>query len=88
MTLDAHSMVSALPAWFGLVLSLGGLVYSAGVIGARVDEHSRTLAIMQADSKAASNDRGGIMERLGRIDTKLDFLMGDHRSGRWTAQRE
>jgi len=55
---------------FSVIVSAASLIFSAGVVWTTVQVHDRAIVELQA--KAGSNT-----DRLARIETKLDIIIGD-----------
>ena len=53
---------------FSILASTASLIFTAGVVWTTVQEHSRDIAALKA------SDTGNI-DRLARIETKLDILL-------------
>ena len=66
----------ALPAWTACVLSVGALIWNAAIITGDVNDTRRRVETLEVKQDQTVADRGQVIDRLARIEAKLD-LMGD-----------
>ena len=66
--------VGSAPAWIALLVSLAGIVWQAAVTTGRVNDNTRRVEQVERDQRAQQADSRVVIERLARIEAKLDLI--------------
>jgi len=73
----------SLPAWVACALSLLAVIWQAAITSSNVEENRRRIEVVEAQLIQQATDNRGVIDRLARIEAKLDLLSGDEKgSGR------
>lgn len=75
-------LVGSIPAWVACVLSIGLLVWNAAVISGNVADNTRRISQLETDQRQSEGDNRQIIERMARIEAKLDIIVEDKTGGR------
>lgn len=67
------------PAWIACLLSLGLVLWQAAFVASDVEENRRRLEVVEAAQIAQAGDNRTVIDRLARIEAKLD-LIGEDRN--------
>lgn len=60
-----------------LLISLAGFTFNVGVVWTTVQQHGRDIDELRKHDEAQALRESGANDRLARIETKLDLLLGD-----------
>lgn len=66
---------ASIPAWGGLFVSLGTIVFGAAFVLGDVDENSRRISAIESEQRTQANDNRQVIERMARIEAKLDIVL-------------
>lgn len=64
----------SLPAWIACVLSLGAVLWQAAITSSDVNENRRRIEAIEAQQLTQANDNRAVIDRLARIEAKLDVV--------------
>jgi len=64
----------SLPAWIACILSLGAVLWQAAITSSDVSENRRRIEAIEAQQLTQSNDDRSVIDRLARIEAKLDVV--------------
>lgn len=67
------------PAWIACVLSLAAVLWNAAIISGNVAENTRRIDAIETEQKRAANDGRQVIERMARIEAKLDIVLEDRK---------
>ena len=66
----------SLPAWIACALSLLAVVWNAAVISGDVADNRRRIEVVEAKQERGVADSHQVIDRLARIEAKLDIMGG------------
>ena len=67
----------SVPAWVACILSITAVVWQAAVTTGNVSENRRRIEATEIKLEAQASDSRGVIDRLARIEAKLDLIGGD-----------
>lgn len=68
-------MLGSIPAWSACIIAVGGLVWSAAVLSGDISENRRRIEQVELDQKRQGETERGVIERMARIEAKLDIVL-------------
>lgn len=64
----------SLPAWIACALSLMAVIWQAAITSGDVSENRRRIETLEAQQLLQANDSRAVIDRLARIEAKLDLV--------------
>ena len=69
------------PAWLGVVLAVGGIVFSAGGRSSDMAAANTRIEKLEHRADGLEREKAQILDRLARIETKLDVVLEQRKAG-------